>query len=80
MGFRGATSHATAKPGAPEALRGRPIGLAELLEQLGLLLRRHADPGVGHGELVATVRHLGATAARLPFSLSPAATSGVPIF
>src|SRR5262249_16241718 len=36
---------------AAEVLGGRPIGLAELLEQLGLLLRRHADPGVGHGKL-----------------------------
>ena len=39
-----------AEPRAAEALRGRGIGLAELLEQLRLLLRRHADAGVGHGE------------------------------
>ena len=36
---------------ASKALRGRGIGLAEFLEQLGLLLRRHADPGVGDGKL-----------------------------
>src|SRR5262245_64270309 len=49
-----------AEPGAAEALRGRGIGLAELLEQLGLLLRGHADPGVRDGELdeVATIAHL----------------------
>jgi hypothetical protein len=29
-----------AQPGAAEALRGRGFGLAEFLEQLGLLLRR----------------------------------------
>jgi hypothetical protein len=29
------------------SLRGRGIGLAELLEQLGLLLRRHADASIG---------------------------------
>src|SRR5262249_13723715 len=34
-----------AEPGAAEAPRGRGIGLAELLEQLGLLLRRHANAG-----------------------------------
>src|SRR5262245_63749845 len=39
------------KPGAAEALRGRGIGLAELLEQLSLLLRTHADAGVRDGEL-----------------------------
>src|SRR5262249_14835379 len=36
---------------AAEALRGRGIGLSELLEQLGLLLGGHADTGVGYGEL-----------------------------
>jgi hypothetical protein len=40
-----------AQPGAPEALRGCPVGLAELLEQLCLLLRCHADPGVSHSKL-----------------------------
>jgi hypothetical protein len=45
-----------AEPGAAEALCRRPIGLAELLEQLGLLLRCHADPGVGHGELDPAAR------------------------
>jgi len=43
-----------AKTSAAEALRGRGIGLAELLEQLCLLLRGHADAGVGHGELDET--------------------------
>src|SRR5262249_46460422 len=42
---------------AAVALRGRGIGLGELLEQLRLLFRSHADTGVGDGELdpVATV-------------------------
>ena len=40
-----------AEPGAAEALRGRRIGLGELLEQLRLLLSRHADAGVGDGQL-----------------------------
>src|SRR5262249_2165525 len=40
-----------AKPSAAKALRGRGIGLAELLEELCLLLRCHADAGVGDGEL-----------------------------
>ena len=37
---------------------GRGIGLGELLEQLGLL-SRHADAGIGHGELdpVVSVDH-----------------------
>src|SRR5262245_49526021 len=35
-----------AEPRAAEALGGRGIGLAELLEQLGLLLRSHANAGV----------------------------------
>src|SRR4029434_7982747 len=39
------------KPGAAEALRRRGFGLAELLEQLGLLFRCHADAGVGNGHL-----------------------------
>src|SRR5262249_22657030 len=49
-----------AKTSAAEALRGRGIGLAELLEQLCLLFRRHADAGVGDGELdeVAAIAHL----------------------
>jgi len=36
------------------------LSLAELLEQLGLLLHRHADAGVSDGELdeVSSVRHL----------------------
>src|SRR5262249_51029814 len=47
------------EPGAAEALRSRGIGLGELLEQFGLLLRCHTDPGVGHGKLdpVASVCH-----------------------
>src|SRR6516162_3593956 len=36
---------------AAETLRGRGISLAELLEQLRLLLRRHADATVGDREL-----------------------------
>jgi len=49
-----------AQPRAAEALSGRGIGLAELLEQLGLLLRCHADAGVGDGELdvAAAIAHL----------------------
>jgi hypothetical protein len=48
------------KTRASELLRGRGIGLAELFEQLGLLLRCHADAGVGDGELdeVAAIAHL----------------------
>src|SRR5262249_4897190 len=48
-----------AESGAAEALSRRGIGLGELLEQLGLLLRCHADPGVGYGKLnpVASVCH-----------------------
>jgi hypothetical protein len=48
------------EPGAAEALSGRGIGLAEFLEQLDLLLRRHANAGVGDGELdeVAAIAHL----------------------
>src|SRR5262249_29728942 len=46
-----------AEPRATEALSGRGIGLAELLEQLSLLLRSHANAGVSDRELdpVATV-------------------------
>src|SRR5215471_18288366 len=40
-----------AEPRAAEALSGCGIGLTELLEQLCLLLRSHADAGVGDGEL-----------------------------
>src|SRR5262249_30387410 len=49
-----------AEPGAAELLRSRGIGLGELLEQLSLLLRGHADTGVGDGELdeVAAIAHL----------------------
>src|SRR5215510_1190973 len=36
-----------AEPGAAETLRGGFIRLAELLEQLGLLLSRHADARIG---------------------------------
>ena len=48
-----------AETGATEAPRGRGIGLAELLEQLCLLLRGHPDAGVGDGELgdVAAISH-----------------------
>src|SRR5262249_34402872 len=37
-----------AETGAAEALRGRGFGLAECLEQLCLLLRRHANAGIDH--------------------------------
>src|SRR5215472_14939010 len=49
-----------AETGAAEALRGRGISLAELLEQLRLLLRRHPDAGIGDGELdeVAAIAYL----------------------
>src|SRR5262249_27408377 len=39
-----------AEPRAAEALSGRGIGLAELLEQLSLLLRCHANAGVSDRE------------------------------
>src|SRR6516162_7500129 len=42
------TGDGKAKTGAAEALRGRGISLAELLEQLRLLLRRHAHAGIDH--------------------------------
>src|SRR5262249_55425225 len=49
-----------AEPRTAEALSGRGIGLAEFFEQLGLLLRRHADAGVGDGKLneVAAIAYL----------------------
>src|SRR5262249_679167 len=40
-----------AETGAAEALRGRGLGLAECLEQLCLLLRRHANAGIDHRQL-----------------------------
>src|SRR5262249_54536069 len=45
---------------AAEVLRRGGVGLAELLEQLGLLLCRQADAGVGDGKLdeVAAVADL----------------------
>src|SRR6516164_3523461 len=48
------------EPSAAETLRGRGISLAELLEQFCLLLRSHADAGVGDGELdeAAAIAHL----------------------
>src|SRR5262249_6881879 len=48
-----------AETGAAEALRGRSLGLAECLEQLCLLLRRHANAGIRHRQLdpVASVNH-----------------------
>src|SRR5260370_32340534 len=39
------------EPSAAEALRGCGIGRAELLEQLGLLLRGHTDAGLGDAAL-----------------------------
>ena len=49
-----------AQPGAAKVLRRRGIGLAELLEQLCLLLCSHADAGVGDGKLdeAAAIAHL----------------------
>src|SRR6516162_4539058 len=49
-----------AEPRPAEALSSRGIGLGELLEQLSLLLSRHADAGVGDGELdeAAAIAHL----------------------
>jgi len=57
------------EPGAAEALSGRRIGLAELLEQLGLLLRCHADAGVGDGELdeMAAIAQDASSAPSSPF-------------
>src|SRR5262245_23273064 len=40
-----------AEAGAAKSLRGRPIGLGELLEQLRLLIRGHADAAIGNGHL-----------------------------
>src|SRR5262249_24865282 len=58
-----------AKPGAAKLLGGRPIGLADLLEQLCLLLRCHADAGVSDRELnpVATVGDPARPPPDLPF-------------
>src|SRR5262249_44277761 len=39
------------EPRSAEVLSGCGIGLGELLEQLCLLLRRHANAGIGDGEL-----------------------------
>ncbi len=49
-----------AQSSAAETLRCRGIGLSEFLEQLGLLLRRHSDAGIEHGELdpLAFIDHL----------------------
>src|SRR5262245_4742291 len=57
-----------AETGAAEALRGRGISLAELLEQLCLLLRRHANAGIDHRQLdpLAYIGHL----ARLQLDLT----------
>src|SRR5262249_51581336 len=48
-----------AEPSAAKALSGRSIGLAELLEQLDLLLRSHANAGISNGKFdpVASVCH-----------------------
>src|SRR5262245_28545566 len=48
------------EPRPAVALRGRGIGLAELLKQLGLLFGGHPDAGVGDGELdeAAAIAHL----------------------
>ena len=47
---------ASPETGAAEPLRGRGIGLGELLEQLRLLLGRHADAGVGDGQAQSSRR------------------------
>src|SRR5262249_44859550 len=49
-----------AEPRPAVAPRGQGIGLGEILEQLRLLLRRHADAGIRDRKLdpVASVRHL----------------------
>jgi hypothetical protein len=39
------------KAGPAEALRGRCVSLGEFLEQLRLMLSRHADAGINHCEL-----------------------------
>ena len=53
-------SDGKAKPGPTIAPRGQGIGLGEVLEQFRLLLRRHADAGIGNCKLdpLASVRHL----------------------
>src|SRR5215831_5995431 len=57
------------EPGAAEVLSGRSVSLAELLEQLGLLLCGHANAGVGDGELdeAAAIAHLACR--KLDFTL-----------
>ncbi len=57
------------EPGAAEALCGRRISLAEFLEQLRLLFRRHADAGIGDGQLneVAAVAHPAAAQRHLAY-------------
>src|SRR5262249_40233357 len=62
-----------AKPRAAKALSRRRIGLAELLEQLSLLLRSHANAGVGDGELDegAAIAHLASR--KLDFANNPLA-------
>src|SRR5262245_53118663 len=49
-----------AEPSAAVAARGERIGLGEILKQLRLLLRRHADAAIRDRKLdpVASVRHL----------------------
>ncbi|MCY1373895.1 hypothetical protein D9M69_611960 [compost metagenome] len=43
------------KSGAAETTRGGAIGLREGTEQLGLLVGRHANTGIGNGNLQAVV-------------------------
>src|SRR5262249_20990848 len=60
------------EPRAAEVLSGCGIGLGELLEQLCLLLRRHANAGIGDGELdeiAASCWRRTATCSRLPFGV-----------
>jgi hypothetical protein len=48
-----------AEASAAKSLRRRGVGLGELLKQLRLLLRRHADASIGNGKLdhVASIGH-----------------------
>ena len=64
------------QPGAAELLRRRGVGLAELLEQLRLLLRRHADAAVGHGVLEVGEDH-GLPVTRFPLAETAAAHDAV---
>src|SRR5262249_1037207 len=47
-----------AEPGSAVTARGQGIGLGEILEQFGLLLRGHADAAIRDRKLDASVPHL----------------------